>query len=185
MAVAETSPRNLDGKATSEKATSEKTWHEVVLQTLKRNDIRLVPYVPDRVLTTLIKNIHADPFFTTFPTAREEEAVGIVSGAWMAGLKGFATLANVLASLAIPYQIPLIMFVSERGTLGEFNYGQSLVCRTMRPVLESLAMEHHTCTRLDEFEFIVDRSIKQAITTQAPVALILSPLLTGGKVFDK
>ena len=64
----------------------------------------------------------------------------------------------MLASLAIPYQIPLIMFVSERGTLGEFNYGQSLVCRTMRPVLDLLAMEHHTATRLDEFEFIVDRS---------------------------
>ncbi len=100
-----------------------------MLQTLKRNDVRLVPYVPDRVLTSLIKNIHADPFFTTFPTAREEEAVGIVSGAWMGGMRGavlmqtsgFATLANVLASLAIPYQIPLIMFVSERGTLGEFN----------------------------------------------------------------
>ncbi|MFN5721175.1 MAG: hypothetical protein ACK463_42800, partial [Bradyrhizobium sp.] len=98
---------------------------------------------------------------------------------------GFATLANVLASLAVPYQIPLIMFVSERGTLGEFNYGQALVCRTMRPVLDSLAMEHHTITRLDELEFIADRSIKQAITTQAPVALILSPLLTGGKTFDK
>src|SRR5271169_1443312 len=174
-------------------ASGEKAWHEVVLQTLKRNDIRLVPYVPDRVLTKLIREIHADPFFTTFPTAREEEAVGIVSGAWMGGMRGavlmqtsgFATLANVLASLAIPYQIPLIMFVSERGTLGEFNYGQSLVCRTMRPVLDSLAMEHHTATRLDEFEFIVDRSIKQAITTQAPVALILSPLLTGGKVSDK
>ena len=175
------------------KTSPQMNWSEVVLQTLKRNDIRLVPYVPDRVLTALIKNIHADPFFTTFPTAREEEAVGIVSGAWMAGMRGavlmqtsgFATLANVLASLVIPYQIPLIMFVSERGTLGEFNYGQSLVCRTMRPVLDSLAMEHHTVTRLDEFEFIADRSIKQAITTQAPVALILSPLLTGGKVFDK
>jgi sulfopyruvate decarboxylase alpha subunit len=195
MAAAEgqTSPKTVEEKASHEEAPHEKAWHEVVLQTLKRNDIRLVPYVPDRVLTTLIKNIHADPFFLTFPTAREEEAVGIVSGAWMAGMKGavlmqtsgFATLANVLASLAIPYQIPLIMFVSERGTLGEFNYGQSLVCRTMRPVLDSLAMEHHTATRLDEFEFIVDRSIKQAITTQAPVALILSPLLTGGKVFDK
>jgi sulfopyruvate decarboxylase alpha subunit len=180
--------------AAAERQTSPQTsWHEVVLQTLKRNDIRLVPYVPDRVLTTLIKSLHADPFFTTFPTAREEEAVGIVSGAWMAGLKGavlmqtsgFATLANVLASLAIPYQIPLIMFVSERGTLGEFNYGQSLVCRTMRPVLNSLAMEHHTATRLDEFEFIVDRSIKQAITTQAPVALILSPLLTASRAIEK
>jgi sulfopyruvate decarboxylase alpha subunit len=179
--------------ALAEDQTPEKSWHGIVLQTLKRNEIRLVPYVPDRVLTPLIKNLHADPFFTTFPTAREEEAVGIVSGAWMGGARGavlmqtsgFATLANVLASLAIPYQIPLIMFVSERGTLGEFNYGQSLVCRTMRPVLDSLAMEHHTVTRLDEFEFIADRSIKQAVTTQAPVALILSPLLTGGKTFDK
>jgi sulfopyruvate decarboxylase alpha subunit len=200
MAPAEgpTSPENphekpSHEKASHEKASDQKAWHEVVLETFKRNDIRLVPYVPDRVLTTLIRKLHADPFFTTFPTAREEEAVGIVSGAWMGGMRGavlmqtsgFATLANVLASLALPYQIPLIMLVSERGTLGEFNYGQSLVCRTMRPVLDSLAMEHHTATRLDEFEFIVDRSIKQAIATQAPVALILSPLLTGGKIFEK
>src|SRR6202046_2252466 len=161
-------------KSVHEKASHEQSWHGVVLQTPKRNDIKLVPYVPDRVLTNLIKNIHADPFFTAFPTAREEEAVGIVAGAWMGGLRsavlmqtsGFATLANVLASLAMPYQIPLIMLVSERGTLGEFNYGQSLVCRTMRPVLDSLAMEHPPCPRLDEFEFIVDRSIKQAVTTQ-------------------
>lgn len=174
-------------------ASGERSWHGIVLQTLKRNEISFVPYVPDRVLTPLIKTLHADPFFTTFATAREEEAVGIVSGAWMGGRRGavlmqtsgFATLANTLASLAVPYQIPLIMFVSERGTLGEFNYGQSLVCRTMRPVLDSLALEHHTITRLDELEFIADRSIKQAVTTQAPVALILNPLLTGGKTFDK
>jgi sulfopyruvate decarboxylase alpha subunit len=171
----------------------EDSWHEIVLRTLKRNEVGLIPYVPDRVLTPLIKSLHADAFFTTFATAREEEAVGILSGAWMGGRRGamlmqtsgFATLANVLASLVVPCQIPLIMFVSERGTLGEFNYGQSLVCRTMRPVLDSLAMEHHTLTRLDELEFTVDRSIKQAIATQAPVALILNPLLTGGKVFEK
>jgi len=166
-------------------------WHEIVLGTFKKNEIKLVTYVPDRVLTPLIKGIHADPYFTVFATTREEEAVGIVSGAWMGGMRGavlmqtsgFATLANVLASLAVPYQIPLIMVVSERGTLGEFNWGQALVCRTMRPVLDSLAVENHTITRLDELEFITDRSIKQAVTTQAPVALILSPLLTGGKVF--
>ena len=190
MAVAEAQTK---AKSSGETASGDTTtWHSIVLQSLKRNDIKLVPYVPDRVLTPLIKSLHADPYFTTFATSREEEAVGIVSGAWMGGLRaavlmqtsGFATLANVLASLAMPYQIPLIMFVSERGTLGEFNYGQSLVCRTMRPVLDSLAIVHHTATRLDEFEFICDRSIKQAIATQAPVALILSPLLTGGKVFD-
>ncbi|TKW79258.1 MAG: decarboxylase, partial [Bradyrhizobium icense] len=116
-------------------ADTARSWHEIVLQTLERNEISLVPYVPDRVLTPLIKNLHADPYFNVFPTAREEEAVGIVSGAWMGGMRGavlmqtsgFATLANVLASLVVPSQIPLIMFVSERGTLGEFNIGQSLV----------------------------------------------------------
>src|ERR1700726_3710449 len=166
MAAAE---GQTSSQTSHERASHEQAWHEVVLQTLKRNDIRLVPYVPDRVLTTLIKNIHADPFFTTFPTAREEEAVGIVSGAWMGGMRGavlmqtsgFATLANVLASLAIPYQIPLIMFVSERGTLGEFNLGQAMVCKTMRPVLNSIGVETHTITRHDELGFIIDRSIKQ------------------------
>ena len=47
----------------------------------------------------------------------------------------------------------------------------------------ALGVEHHTVTRHDELAFIVDRSIKQAVATQAPVAFILSPLLTGGKVF--
>lgn len=167
-------------------------WYAVLQRTLKANDVKLVTYVPDRVLTPLIAGVHADPFFTAFATAREEEAVGVVAGAWMGGMlgvvlmqtSGFGTLANVLASLAVPYQIPLIMVVSERGTLGEFNWGQALVCRTMRPVLQALAMESHTITRYDELAFIADRSIKQAVMTQAPVALILSPLLTGGKAFS-
>ena len=75
--------------------------------------------------------------------------------------------------------------VSERGTLGEFNQGQALVAKTMRPVLNSLSMEHHTMSRLDEAEFILDRSIRQAVATRMPVCFILSPLLTGGKVFER
>jgi hypothetical protein len=55
----------------------------------------------------------------------------------------------------------------------------------MRPVLDALAIESHTMTRLDETEFIVDRSLVQAFATKAPVCFILSPLLTGGKVFSK
>ncbi|HEY6023977.1 MAG TPA: hypothetical protein VIV34_07330, partial [Pseudolabrys sp.] len=142
--------------------------------------------------TPLIKAIHADAYFTAFPATREEEALGIISGAWMGGLRGavlmqtsgFATIPNVLASLVVPSQIPALIFVSERGTLGEFNLGQALVCKTMRPVLDSLAVENITVTRRDELSFIVDRSIKQAVATQAPVTFILSPLLTGGKVFE-
>jgi sulfopyruvate decarboxylase alpha subunit len=167
-----------------------RAWYEILRDVLKANDVRLVTYVPDNVLRPLLAAIHDDPFFTAFAIPREEEGLGIVAGAWMGGMRGvllmqtsgFATLPNVLASLAVACQIPVLMIVSERGTLGEFNLGQALVCRTMRPVLDSIAVENHTCSRLDEVEFVADRTIRQAIATQAPACLILSPLLTGGKV---
>ena len=139
-------------------AQAPSAWHEIVCTVLKRHQVRLVTYVPDNVLRPLIDVAHADPFFIAFSCAREEEALGIVAGAWMGGMRGivlmqtsgFATLPNAIASLAVPFQIPVLMMVSERGTLGEFNIGQSLVAKTMRPVLQALAIEHHTMARLDE-----------------------------------
>ncbi len=162
------------------------SWHEIVVKALKANDVRLVAYVPDNVLAPLIQAVEKDPYFTVLCPAREEEAAGIVAGAYMAGLRGivlmqtsgFATLPNVLASLVVPYQIPLLMMISERGTLGDHQLGQAIVCRTMRPVLQTLGIEHFAVERLEDLEFVVDRMIKQAYATQAAAAIILSPLLT-------
>jgi len=176
----------------TDKTTRATAWHEIIRASLKANDVKLIVYVPDRVFTPLIEALHADTYFTTFAATREEEALGIITGAWMGGMRGavlmqtsgFGTIPNALASLVVPSQIPALIFVSERGTLGEFNLGQALVYKTMRPVLNSLAVENVTITRQDELGFVIDRSIKQAVATQAPVTFILSPLLTGGKVFE-
>jgi sulfopyruvate decarboxylase alpha subunit len=162
-------------------------WHDILRQVFKDQGISLVVYVPDNVLRPLLGGIHADPFFTAFPCAREEEAIGIATGAIMAGRRtvvlmqtsGFATLPNVLASLPVAFQVPVVMVVSERGTMGEFNPGQAIVCRTMRPILDSMGIEHHTMTRLDEAAFVAERTIRQAHATRWPACLILSPLLTG------
>jgi sulfopyruvate decarboxylase alpha subunit len=166
--------------------TPPEAWDEIVVRVLKANAVKLITQVPDKVLAPLINRLNADDYFTVLGPAREEEAVGIVAGAYMAGLRGivlmqtsgFASIPTVLASLAVPYQIPLLMMISERGTMGDHQLGQAIVCRLLRPVLESLGIEHHAITRLDEAEFIVDRMIKQAYATQAPAAMLLSPLLT-------
>ena len=55
------------------------TWHETVRKALKAQEVRLVTYVPDKVLAPLIKAVHADEYFTVLSPAREEEAVGIVT----------------------------------------------------------------------------------------------------------
>ena len=166
--------------------TTIESWEEIVVRVLKANAVRLVTYVPDKVLAPLLKRIHADDYFTVICPAREEEAVGIVTGAYMAGMRGivlmqtsgFATLPNALASLVLPSQIPLLMMISERGTLGDFQLGQVMVCRTMRPILDSMNIENHAIERLEDVEFIVERMIRQAYATQAAAAMILSPLLT-------
>jgi sulfopyruvate decarboxylase alpha subunit len=166
-------------------------WSDTMLATFKRNEIRLATYVPDKVIVPLIQGVHADPYFTAFTATREEEAVGICAGAWMGGMRsvllmqtsGFANTPNALASLVVAYQLPLVLVVSERGTLGEFNIGQVWSSRLVAPVCATLGIEHHVLQRGDDVEFIVDRSIKQAMATLAPVVFVLSPLLTGGKVF--
>lgn len=162
------------------------SWWESVVRVLKDHEVRLVCYVPDNVLAPLIRLIESDPYFTTICPAREEEAVGIVCGGYMAGVRGivlmqtsgFATLPNVLASLVTVYQIPLLMMISERGVLGEFQLGQAAVCRTMRPVLDTLAINHFTLKERDDVEFVIGALIKQAYATHVAGAVILSPMLT-------
>lgn len=162
------------------------SWHQSVVKALKANQVRLVSYIPDNVLTPLIDAVHGDSWFRVICPAREEEAIGIIAGAYMAGLRGitlmqtsgFATLPNVLASLVVPYQLPVLMLISERGTLGDHQLGQAVVCRTMRPVLQSLGIENFAIERQEDVEFVVDGMARQAYATQAPAAVILSPLLT-------
>ena len=169
------------------------SWHAITQRVMKRAGVTLAAHVPDNVFLPLFQAFEADPDMSIIGAAREEEAVGIVTGAWLGGrlgvvlmqTSGFATLTNALGSLVIPFQIPLIMIISERGTLGEFNPAQTMGNRTMRPMLDVLGIAHHTIRRLDEVEFIIERTIGQAISTQSPAALILNPQLTGGKTEAK
>ncbi|MFN2450610.1 MAG: thiamine pyrophosphate-binding protein [Candidatus Baltobacteraceae bacterium] len=172
-------------------SAGDKTWSDIVLHTLKANNVRLVVYVPDKILIPVLDGVRSDPFFTAVVATREEEGVGICAGAWMGGTRsvllmqtsGFGNTPNALASLGVAYQIPIVLLISERGALGEFNAGQVWSSRVVAPVCAALGIPHHVIERLEDVEFMLDRSIIQAIATQSPAALVLSPLLTGGKVF--
>ena len=91
------------------------------------------------MLTPLIAGAAADNYFMSIGATREDEAIGTLTSAYMGGLRGvvmmqtsgFALIANALASLVVAYQIPAIIVVSERGTMGEFNSGQATVARTL------------------------------------------------------
>ena len=164
-------------------------WADTILACLKRADVRLLVYVPDEVLIPLTEGAERDGGFRVLVATREEEAFGILAGAALGGLRGallmqssgFGNSVNALASLIVPYQLPVPMLISQRGVLGEYNAVQVPIGRVLGPALAALGIVHRTLERADELEAVVGRSLEQCYRTQAPVALILSTLLTGGK----
>jgi sulfopyruvate decarboxylase TPP-binding subunit len=74
------------------------TWSDTFLAVLKDNDIRLVSYVPDNVITPLLKGAAADNYFMSVNATREDEALGMVTGAWMGGMRGIVMMQTLASS---------------------------------------------------------------------------------------
>ncbi len=165
------------------------TWAEQLLQCLKANDVNMAIYVPDEVLTPLINGADSDPDMIAFAASREEEAIGISAGAALGGTRsvvlmqssGFGNSVNALASLVVPYQLPVVMIIGERGVLGEFNSVQVPISRTIRPSLDALGIPHRTLERLEDVTPTASKVVQQAFQTHSPAVLFINPLLTGGK----
>lgn len=94
---------------------------------------------------------------------------------------GIGNAANAIAGLINPCQIPFVMLINPRGDLGEFNPAQVGMGQALRPVLDGLTIQHFTVEREDALAATLSGASKLAFSTDRPVAVILSPLLTGGK----
>ena len=107
-------------------------WAETIVQALKDSEISLIAFVPDISIHQVTKLLEEDDYFHVVAATREEEAIGIACGAYAAGRKaavfmqssGFGNCINAIASLCIPYRIPLPMFINLRGEVDEFNLAQ-------------------------------------------------------------
>ncbi|MEK7653449.1 MAG: sulfopyruvate decarboxylase subunit alpha [Patescibacteria group bacterium] len=83
--------------------------------------------VPCGVLRHIIKNFEDDAKILHILANSESEAVGLVAGAYLAGRtpviymqnSGLFAASNDIASLLIPYEIPIFFVVSYRGCEGE------------------------------------------------------------------
>lgn len=164
-------------------------WHETFCERLVANGINFVAYVPDLVLAPLCAALNAEPRIVTVIATREEEAVGLVCGAHLGGKRpalllqssGFGNTLNALGTLALPYQFPFLMVMSPRGILGEFNPVQVPLGRAVLPILDALGIQHYDLNDPARAAEIVDRAVKLVFSARIPVALLVSPLLTGGK----
>lgn len=165
------------------------TWETSVLNSFKENEIEVVSYLPGSAIDGLIQEIEDDPYFTTVRVTREEEAVGVVSGAWLTHSRGVllcqssgvANALNPLTSLNKAARIPFIGLVVRRGDLGEFNFAQVPFGYELPDVLDAIGVRYRHLEAPEEVEQVVDMAAKTAFSTEDPYILLLETVLTGAK----
>ncbi|MFB6155658.1 MAG: hypothetical protein ABEJ22_07155 [Haloferacaceae archaeon] len=164
-------------------------WEDDILAALQRNGVEFVAYLPDTVVGDLVEAVEGDERFTAVRVTREEEAVGVLSGAWLGGERGalvcqssgLATTINALASLSKPARIPFLGVVTRRGDLGEFNLAQVPFGYNLSDVLDDVGVRNASLDDPAEVRRTVDMAAKTAFATEEPYVLALESSLTGAK----
>ena len=166
------------------------SWSKHMADVLRRNGIRLFATVPDYIVSHVLEHLWADRECTVVTVCREEEGLGLLSGAFMAGQRGallmqnsgLGNCVNTLGSLSVASQIPVVLVISHRGDLGEFNPAQVPMGQAAEPILDALDIRHVMPRSVADLEAQADGLIKLGYTRSLPVAFILPAELTGGKL---
>lgn len=164
-------------------------WPDIIVDTLKHYGVRFINYVPDAMGEKLLSLAREDKDFDILPLAREEEGIGVVAGQSLCGARGVMLMptsglgnsVNALASLPIPYRLPVPMIIGWRGNLGEFNHTQVGMGQSLTRVLESLAIPYFLLEREDEVKIRTEGWMRLCYTTESPAALIITTQLAGWK----
>ena len=151
-----------------------------IVEILKEENVNFAASLPCKFLDKIIRLIYEDDFFIHVPVTREEEGIGICSGAYLAGKtpvlimqnSGLGNSINALASLALYYKIPIILLISHRGTKGENIEAQIPMGKATPKLLEALSIEYSVLESQEKIHEI-KKMIQKARQTERPVAILL------------
>ena len=151
-----------------------------VHQTFLELGVNFVSGVPCGVLRHIIKNLDDDPRVLHVPANRESEAVGLVAGAYLAGKRpviymqnsGFFSASNDIASLLIPYEIPVFFVVSYRGCEGEDAIQHLFTGKSTEKLIESFGLHFEVFDQHD-LNNLIRSMFQKMLERSLPTVLLL------------
>jgi sulfopyruvate decarboxylase subunit alpha len=167
--------------------TVDPRWASGVCAGLHAAGSRHVVYVPDNPLSHVLRILRERfrDVATTLAT-REEEAFGIAAGLYLGGARptvmlqssGLGNSLNALTSLLIPYKIPMLIVISMRGDVGEWNDAQVPMGRAVRPICDAIGLPHVTVDSAESTADAVQLVGQTAFGTRQPGVCLLPRRLT-------
>lgn len=147
---------------------------------LKRHGFNFSTGVPCSILKDIILCLSSHPDIPYIPATREDEALGIATGAYLAGRKpvvlmqnsGLGSAINPLASLDILYRIPILLLISWRGYEGKDAPEHLIMGKVTIKLLEDIGVPVQVMSK-DDAEAAILASIKDMEEKQMPAVVML------------
>ena len=141
--------------------------------------------VPDSILGGVIATLMERRLYT--PAVREDEAVAMAAGAYMAGLvpavlmqnSGLGTSLNALISLNLIYRQPCLLLISWRGFEGKDAPEHLVMGQSMTLLLDAVRIPYRTfseATAVEDFRWVAQTFMNERI----PVGLLLKKGIVKG-----
>jgi phosphonopyruvate decarboxylase len=138
--------------------------------------------VPCSMISSLIATLEAHPRLPYVPAVREDVAVGLAAGAWLAGRRpmvlmqnsGLGTSLNALVSLSLMYRLPALLLVTWRGHGGQDAPEHLLMGEISPSLLEMIRIPHRVLSAKTLADDIAWGRTESERLSQ-PVALLLPP----------
>lgn len=164
---------NLPGNKRGEKAN--------VLHCLFKNyGVNFATGVPCGVLRNIIANLISDQEILHVPINRESEAIGLVAGAYFSGKiplvymqnSGLFSSSNDIASLLVPYKIPVFFVLTYRGCEGEDAIQHLTTGKATEKLLDSFGLFYIVYNKQDLDSLIYEMFVEMR-NSSLPVFLLL------------
>lgn len=171
---------------------NELAWQHDVLRVLKQHDVKHVVYVPDAGHSAAIREAEADPEIKAVVLTTEEEGIGYLAGAWLAGERGALLMqssgvGNCINTLALPTyaRFPLLMLVTMRGDWAEFNGWQNPMGQATEPALKLMDVMTWRADVPKDVAPLIHGAATMAFNGDSACAVLLGQRLIGEKQWVK
>ena len=152
----------------------------VFCTTLKEKGFNFFTGVPCSILKDVINYLSEDPDVPYIPATREDEAIGIATGAYLAGKKpavlmqnsGLGNSIGTLASLVLLYEIPLLLLISWRGYQGKDAPEHLIMGKSMLKLLEDIGVPAQLLSK-ENAEETISNAVKIMEERSLPTAIIV------------
>ena len=162
---------------------------EAVIGAIDHIDPEFVVQIPSSTLKSIIGHCERRQGTQTFPATREEEAIGIASGLALANRRvlvivqdnGLGNSLTALTTFPEPYHIPLLILVSRRGGINEYNSMIHRFCENVEPIMQAAQLRYFALdsrTPIEEWPTTIVKAYEFAQITHRPITVLCN--LMGG-----